>query len=139
MLLTGGQETHTSLALYVFIRGLTLLVRCGNLPGAHPLKVSGRGCGCGQGTRKVFRSGWCWQLAAGLALVCAVQATQLAHATPAAHAATTLCAAAASCARVQRKLLAPTRMKYGDVALMCLSTAQIGYSWMVLPQVGGWV
>jgi hypothetical protein len=38
---------------------------------------------------------------------------------------------------VQRKLLAPTRMKYGDVALMCLSTAQIGYSWIVLPQVGG--
>ena len=38
MLLT-GEQAHTSLALYIFIRGLTLLVRCGNLPEAHPLKV----------------------------------------------------------------------------------------------------
>lgn len=36
---------------------------------------------------------------------------------------------------VQRKLLAPTRMPHGDAVLMCLSTAQIGYSWIVLPQV----
>lgn len=39
MLLTGTQQSHTSLALYVLIRGLTLLIRCGNLPQAHPLKV----------------------------------------------------------------------------------------------------
>ena len=30
-----------SLALYLAIRGITLLVRCGNLPDAHPLKVGG--------------------------------------------------------------------------------------------------
>ncbi|KAL4452113.1 hypothetical protein ABPG75_007775 [Micractinium tetrahymenae] len=71
MLLTGTQQSHTSLALYVLIRGLTLLIRCGNLPQAHPLK---------------------------------------------------------------RALLAPTRWRHGDVALMCLSTAQIGYSWIALPQ-----
>lgn len=39
MLLTGTQQAHTSLALYVLIRGLTLLIRCGNLPQAHPFKV----------------------------------------------------------------------------------------------------
>lgn len=72
MLFTGSEQAHTSLALYVLIRGLTLLVRCGNLPDAHPIK---------------------------------------------------------------RRLLAPTRWRHGDVALMCLSTAQIGYSWIALPQV----
>ncbi|KAI3438019.1 hypothetical protein D9Q98_000462 [Chlorella vulgaris] len=71
MLFTGSEQAHTSLALYVLIRGLTLLVRCGNLPDAHPIK---------------------------------------------------------------RRLLAPTRWRHGDVALMCLSTAQIGYSWIALPQ-----
>lgn len=35
-----------SLALYLAIRGITLLVRCGNLPDAHPLKVG--------------RAGWVW-------------------------------------------------------------------------------
>ena len=39
LLLTGTQQSHTSLSLFVFVRGLTLLVRCGNLPEAHPLKV----------------------------------------------------------------------------------------------------
>lgn len=71
LLLTGGQQTHTSLSLYVFVRGLVLLIRCGNLPGAHPLK---------------------------------------------------------------RKLLAPTRWAHGDLALMCLSSVQLSYSWMLLPQ-----
>jgi hypothetical protein len=71
MLLTGSQQAHTSLALYVLIRGLTLLTRCGNLPEAHPTK---------------------------------------------------------------RALLAPTRWRHGDVALMCLATSQIGYSWIALPQ-----
>lgn len=32
-------------------------------------------------------------------------------------------------------LLKPTRWRHGDVALMCLSTAQIGYSWIALPRV----
>lgn len=41
MLLAGTEQSHTSLALYVLIRGLTLLIRCGNLPQAHPLKVGG--------------------------------------------------------------------------------------------------
>ncbi len=31
-----GPDDHTSLALYLCVRGLTLLVRCGNLPGAAP-------------------------------------------------------------------------------------------------------
>lgn len=34
-----------------------------------------------------------------------------------------------------RALLAPTRWQHGDVALMCLSTMQIAYSWIILPQV----
>ncbi|PRW57029.1 hypothetical protein C2E21_4128 [Chlorella sorokiniana] len=71
MLLAGSEQAHTSLALYLAIRGITLLVRCGNLPDAHPLK---------------------------------------------------------------RKLLAPTRWEHGDVALMCLATSQLAYSWIVLPQ-----
>lgn len=45
MLLTGPQQAQTSLALYVLIRGLTLLVRCGNLPEAHPVKVGQWWCG----------------------------------------------------------------------------------------------
>ena len=70
LLLTGPNTTHTSLALYVFLRGLTLLVRCGNLPTAAPWK---------------------------------------------------------------RRILAPTRWKHGDTFLMCLSTCQFGYSWIVMP------
>lgn len=31
------------------------------------------------------------------------------------------------------RLLAPTRWKHGDTALMCLSTSQIGYSWIMQP------
>lgn len=38
LLLTGSKETHSSVALYVLIRGLALLVRCGNLPSAAPWK-----------------------------------------------------------------------------------------------------
>ena len=70
ILLTGRKTRHTSFALYVFLRGLALLVRCGNLPTAAPWK---------------------------------------------------------------RTLLAPTRYRHGDVALMCLSTCQFGYSWILLP------
>ncbi|GAB4820265.1 hypothetical protein N2152v2_007311 [Parachlorella kessleri] len=33
-----------------------------------------------------------------------------------------------------RPLLAPTRFEHGDVVLMCLSTVQIAYSWMIKPQ-----
>ncbi|KAI7842218.1 hypothetical protein COHA_004131 [Chlorella ohadii] len=33
-----------------------------------------------------------------------------------------------------RKLLALTRWEHGDVALMCLATSQLAYSWIVLPQ-----
>ncbi len=33
-----------------------------------------------------------------------------------------------------RPLLAPSRYEHGDVVLMCLSTLQIAYSWMILPQ-----
>ena len=70
LLLTGPDTTHTSLALYVLLRGITLLVRCGNLPTASPWK---------------------------------------------------------------RRLLTPTRWHHGDVFLMCLSTCQFGYSWIVMP------
>lgn len=70
LLLTGRNITHTSLALYVLLRGITLLIRCGNLPEA---------------------------------------------------------------ARWKRILLTPTRWPHGDVLLMCISTAQLGYSWIVLP------
>ena len=31
------------------------------------------------------------------------------------------------------RLLAPTRWKHGDTALMCLATSQIGYSWIMRP------
>lgn len=70
LLLTGRKSDHTSLALYVLLRGITLLVRCGNRPAAAPWK---------------------------------------------------------------RRLLAPTRWRHGDVALMCLATPQLAYSWMILP------
>jgi hypothetical protein len=71
LLLTGAGVTHTSLALYVLVRGVTLLVRCGNLPTAAPWK---------------------------------------------------------------RRLLAPTRWRHGDTALVCLSTMQFGFSWIVRPE-----
>lgn len=70
LLLTGRHITHTSLALYVLLRGITLLIRCGNLPEA---------------------------------------------------------------ARWKRILLTPTRWPHGDVLMMCVATAQLGYSWIVLP------
>ena len=31
------------------------------------------------------------------------------------------------------RLLAPTRWRHGDTLLMCLSTSQIGYSWIMAP------
>ncbi|KAK9806740.1 hypothetical protein WJX72_001016 [[Myrmecia] bisecta] len=34
ILLTGRKDRHTSLALYILLRGITLLVRCGNKPSA---------------------------------------------------------------------------------------------------------
>lgn len=75
LLLAGTETGHTSLALYILIRGITLLVRCGNLAPA----------------RSGFK-GWL--------------------------------------RRVTQKV---TRWKHGDVALMCLSTMQLGYSWIILP------
>mmetsp|Transcript_5717 Transcript_5717/g.16345 ORF Transcript_5717/g.16345 Transcript_5717/m.16345 type:complete len:591 (+) Transcript_5717:231-2003(+) len=70
ILLTGPKTRHTSLALYVLIRGISLLIRCGNKPSAPP---------------------------------------------------------------AIRKLLTLTRWRHGDTALMCLSTSQIGYSWLMHP------
>lgn len=64
------KEKHNSLALYILLRGLTLLIRCGNKPTAKP---------------------------------------------------------------ILRKVLAPTRWKHGDTALMCLSLSQLGYSWILKP------
>lgn len=63
-------DRHTSLALYILLRGITLLIRCGNKPDAPP---------------------------------------------------------------TVRKVLAPTRWKHGDTALMCLATSQITYSWIMMP------
>ncbi|CAL8462877.1 g2411 [Coccomyxa elongata] len=37
LLLTGPKTRHHSLAIYILLRGLTLLVRCGNKPDAPPL------------------------------------------------------------------------------------------------------
>lgn len=75
LLLAGTETGHTSLALYILIRGITLLVRCGNLsPARSGLK------------------GW-----------------------------------------LQRATQKITRWEHGDVALMCLSTMQLGYSWIILP------
>ncbi|KAK9821013.1 hypothetical protein WJX74_000943 [Apatococcus lobatus] len=37
LLLTGRKQRHTSLALYVLLRGITLLIRCGNTSESHPL------------------------------------------------------------------------------------------------------
>lgn len=37
LLLTGREARHTSLSVYVLLRGLVLLVRCGNKASAHPL------------------------------------------------------------------------------------------------------
>lgn len=51
MLLAGSEQAHTSLALYLLIRSLTLLVRCGNLPQAQPWKVGG-------GLRPAAYGGW---------------------------------------------------------------------------------
>lgn len=36
LMLTGPQDRHTSLALYILLRGATLLIRCGNKPDAPP-------------------------------------------------------------------------------------------------------
>lgn len=36
LLITGPGTRHTSLSLYMLLRGLVLLVRCGNKPAAHP-------------------------------------------------------------------------------------------------------
>ena len=70
LLFLGRHVQHNSLALYVFVRGLTLLVRCGNhLDRRHVLY----------------------------------------------------------------SLLWPTRMRHGDVMLMCLSGSQILYSFIMMP------
>ena len=42
-------------------------------------------------------------------------------------------AARLCCCLVPGRLLAPTRWRHGDTLLMCLSTSQIGYSWIMAP------
>eukprot|EP00210_Caulerpa_lentillifera_P002890 g2760.t1 len=70
ILLLGSKVRHDSLAIYVFVRSLTLLVRCGN------------------------------------------RSTKF---------------------RFIKFLLSPTRASYGDVVIMCLTTAQIMYSYIMMP------
>ena len=83
LVLAGSETRHTSLALYMFLKGLTFLIRCGNVPLIK--EIQGDDC------RNTYRRAWV------------------------------------------RRLLAPTRYAHGDVALMCLATAQLGYSWIILP------
>lgn len=61
---------HNSLAIYVFIRSLTLLIRCGNHSTKH---------------------------------------------------------------RLLKLLLWPTRLSHGDIIIMCLTSAQIIYSYIMMP------
>jgi len=82
LVLAGSETRHTSLALYMFLKGLTFLIRCGNVP-----LVKGKN----EDNLQVYRRAWV------------------------------------------RRLLSPTRYAHGDVALMCLATAQLGYSWIILP------
>lgn len=70
LLLTGPHNRHYSLATYIMLRGLTLIVRCGNQPDASP---------------------------------------------------------------AVRRLLAPTRLRHGDTALMCAAASQILYSFAMMP------
>ena len=63
--------SHNSLAIYVLLRGLVLLIRCGNKKDASP---------------------------------------------------------------IVRRMLALSRWKHGDTALMCIATSQLGYSWMLMPE-----
>jgi hypothetical protein len=83
-LIFAGKDTrHTSLSLFVFLKGLTFLIRCGNVP----LVVRG-----GQERGEEYpRRAWV------------------------------------------RKILAPTRLRHGDMIIMCLAMSQLGYSWIVLP------
>ena len=109
LVLAGGDKRHTSLALYMALKGLTFLVRCGNVPlviGSEPRDVHGGSGNCGdvrgkdgvqkpssnnETERKKTRRAWV------------------------------------------RRLLAPTRFSQGDVLLMCLAMSQLGFSWIVEP------
>jgi hypothetical protein len=103
LVLAGGEKRHTSLALYMALKGLTFLVRCGNVPLVIDEACSRAGPGSGKvddkgharendaAERKRTRRAWV------------------------------------------RRLLAPTRFSQGDVLLMCLAMSQLGYSWIVEP------
>ena len=74
LVLAGGEKRHTSLALYMALKGLTFLVRCGNVPlvvdeassraGAGTVKESGEAHGSDAAERKRTRRAWVRRLLA---------------------------------------------------------------------------
>ncbi|WPT13490.1 hypothetical protein PSENEW3_00001330 [Picochlorum sp. SENEW3] len=129
----GTNDRHTSLAIYLVLRGIMLLVRCGNIPleeddsgrlappPATTYSIEARRSDSMKEHPAVGQE-------AGSCVVSQKRSTNGGNA-----------AAAAGIKRpkVRRAwiywLLTPTRFAYGDVVLMCLATAQLGYSWVILP------
>lgn len=134
----GTNDRHTSLAIYLVLRGIMLLIRCGNIP-----------------LEEDDSSRIAPPLATGYSMEARRSDSMMGH--PAAgqdtradvlseerndQRSSTLHAGKHHLDGVLkpkvrrawiRWLLTPTRFAYGDVVLMCLATAQLGYSWVILP------
>ena len=110
VLLLGRKQRHTSLAIYLLLRGATLLVRVGNKPLPTLTEASAAAAA----------------LAPSSAAASKTNEKESARRTAAAE--TSL-----KRARLVRTLLAPTRWEHGDTFLMCLAASQITYSWIIKP------
>lgn len=108
VLLLGRKQRHTSLALYLLLRGATLLVRVGNkpVPPLSPLSSSisspSKASTAAATTKKNDEE----------------EQRRIRN-----HRARVLL----------RLLLSPTRWEHGDTFLMCLACSQITYSWIIKP------
>ena len=110
VLLLGRKQRHTSLAIYLLLRGATLLVRVGN----KPLPSSPSASSSSSVATRTMTSKTSDKEAEALRTKAAAD-TSLRR------------------ARLIRLLLTPTRWEHGDTLLMCLAASQITYSWIIKP------
>lgn len=117
----GTNDRHTSLAIYLVLRGIMLLVRCGNIPLEEEDSVSVAQRPPTTYSIEARRSDSMKEQAGSCVVSPKKNMNHDGIKKP----------------KLRRAwifwLLTPTRFAYGDVVLMCLATAQLGYSWVILP------
>ena len=129
VLLLGRKQRHTSLAIYLLLRGATLLVRVGN----KPLPPSASSSSSSSSEAPSSSS----SLPAAARAPTKPGAARAPTKAGGDREAEALRAKAADASlqrqRLVRRLLTPTRWEHGDTLLMCLAASQITYSWIIKP------